>query len=105
MLIESRVAESFWLFSNTLPIGEKQSQRLIQAFGEDISKMLPELIQKFVQVCKTYPEEFEGYLDFISQSISYMKGESDKMPEIDVSDYNQMITQMRVQLGTYNKKT
>jgi len=103
LLSESRVRECFWLFSMSLPIGENQSKKLIETFGEDISKMLPQLISKMAQVCYTYPEDFEGYLEFILQSIKYMRGETDKLPEIDVEDYNRMINQMRVQLGEYDK--
>lgn len=103
MLIENRVKECFWLFAQTLPIGEKYRKTLIQNFGEDISKELPRLISKMGEVCFSYPEEFDGYLEFIIQSIKYMRGETDEMPEIDADDYNRMINQMRIQLGQYTK--
>jgi len=103
-LIENRVRECFWLFSMSLPIGENQTQKLIDNFGEDISKELPKLISKMAQVCMTYPEDFDGYLEFIIQSIIYMRGDSDELPELDVTDYNRMIMQMRIQLGEYKPK-
>ena len=104
-LIQNRVKECFWLFSQTLPIGQNQTNKLIDTFGEDISKALPQLITKMSDVCFSYPEDFEGYLEFISEAIQYMKGETDDLPDVDVSDYNQMITQMRVQLGEYTKSS
>lgn len=103
-LIENRVSECFWLFGNTLPIGKNQTEKLIQSFGEDVSKLLPELFSKMSKVCMSYPVEFNGYLEFILQSIKYMRGESDDYPEIDVSNYEQMIQAMRIQLGTFNRK-
>jgi len=104
LLDESRVRECFWLFANTLPIGENQTKALIQTFGEDISKMLPELFEKLGRICRTYPEEFEGYLEFIQQSISYMRGESDKTPDVNTEDYEKMIQIMRIQLGEWKSK-
>jgi len=105
VLIENRVRECFWLFSQTLPIGTNQTNKLIETFGEDISKELPKLITKMSDVCFSYPEDFDGYLEFIMQAIQYMRGESDDLPEVDVSDYHRMITQMRVQLGEYTKSS
>lgn len=103
-LIESRVSEIFWLFGNILPIGKNQTQKLIDVFGEDVSKVLPELFAKLGKVCHTYPEEFNGYMEFFVQSIKYMRGETDEYPEIEVSDYHKMIQSMRVQLGTWKRE-
>jgi hypothetical protein len=103
-LIEKRVSECFWLFGNILPIGENQTKKLVEAFGEDVSKMLPELFAKKSKISMTYPEEFNGYLEFILQSIKYMRGETDSYPDIDVSDYDKMIQAMRIQLGTFKSK-
>jgi len=103
-LIENRVSEIFWLFGNILPIGKNQTQKLVQVFGEDVSKALPELFSKLGKVIHTYPEEFNGYLEFILQSIKYMRGETDNYPDIDVSDYEKMLEKMRIQLGTFNRK-
>jgi len=87
----------------SLPIGENQTKKLIETFGEDISKMLPDLITRMAQVCMTYPEDFDGYLEFISQSIKYMRGETDEMPELDTDDYDRMIQRMKIQLGEFKK--
>jgi len=103
-LIENRVSEIFWLFGNILPIGKNQTQKLVQVFGEDVSKALPELFSKLGKVVHTYPEEFNGYLEFILQSIKYMRGETDNYPDIDVSDYEKMLEKMRIQLGSFNRK-
>jgi len=103
-LIENRVSEIFWLFGNILPIGKNQTKKLVEAFGEDVSKILPELFGKLGKIVHTYPEEFNGYLEFIVQAIAYMRGETDNYPDIDVSDYEKMIQSMRIQLGSFNRK-
>jgi len=103
-LIESRVSEIFWLFGNILPIGKNQTQKLIDVFGEDVSKALPELFGKLGKIVHTYPEEFNGYCEFFIQAIKYMRGETDNYPDIDVSNYEKMLETMRIQLGTWNRK-
>jgi len=104
MLNENRMRECFWLFSMSLPIGKNQTKQLIETFGEDISKELPKLISKMAQVCYTYPEDFDGYLEFFLQAIKYMREESNEPPKVDVDDYDKMLRNMRIQLGEYKRE-
>jgi len=98
-LIQYRVDECFWLLSMILPIGADQRKNVEIAFGEDLSKALPKLFEGISKVCQQYPEDFDGYLTFVQQSIDYMRGYSDKRPEIDTEDYDKMILVMRKALG------
>lgn len=108
MLNENRVEECFWLFSNTLPIGENQTKKLVEAFGEDVSKLLPELFGKLGKVCSQYPEEFDGYLDLIKSMISYMREETNTNPieflDMVIEEQDRLKKHMEIQLGRYKSK-
>ena len=108
MLNESRVDECFWLFANTLPIGENQSKKLVEAFGEDVSKLLPELFGKLGSVCSQYPEEFDGYLDLIKNMIAYMRDETDTNPieylDMVNEEQEKLKKHMEIQLGRYKSE-
>ena len=103
MINKNRADECFWLFSNTLPIGENQTDNLVKAFGENLAPVLPELFSKFSKVCLQYPEEFEGYLDLIKNMIDYIREETDTNPiefiNINEDERDQMMKHMRIQIG------
>ena len=98
-----RANECFWIFSNTLPIGKNQTDKLVQTFGQNVAVILPDLLSKLGKVCLTYPEEFEGYLEYIQQMIKYIREETDVNPiefiEINQEERDQMMKHMRIQIG------
>ena len=108
MLNKNRVDECFWIFSNTLPIGANQTKKLIEVFGEDVSKLLPELFSKLGKVCIQYPEEFEGYLDMIKHMIEYSREDTDQNPiefvDISEEEKEKMLKHMRIQIGQFTKQ-
>ena len=106
MILDNRVRQCFWLFMNTLPISKEYQKNLQEAFGENTAKILPEIIVTVQNFCMKYPEDFDGYLEFVKQSIDYMRGDSDQLPEVDLNeeDYQKMLQSMRVQLGEYKSK-
>ena len=103
MINNLRAEECFWLFSNTLPIGENQTDSLVKAFGENLAPVLPELMSKFSKVCLNYPNEFEGYLELIKNMIDYIREQTDVNPiefiEIKQEERDQMMKHMRIQIG------
>jgi len=103
MLIEDRVRECFWLFGLTLPISKKYTEKLSSVFGNDVAKIIPDMLQTLQQVCMNYPDEFEGYLNFIEESIQYMKGFRDNLPQIDLP-YEEYQEFMHTQLMKYKKE-
>ena len=107
MINKNRADECFWLFSNTLPIGQNQTDNLVKAFGENLAPVIPELFSKFSKVCLQYPEEFEGYLDLIKNMIDYIREETDINPiefiEIKQEERDQMMKHMRIQIGNKSK--
>ena len=108
MINKNRVDECFWIFSNTLPIGSNQTKKLVEVFGEDVSKLLPELFSQLGKVCIQYPEEFEGYLDMIKHMIEYSQEKTDENPieyvDIPEEEKEKMIKHMRIQIGEHNKQ-
>ena len=73
--------------------------------SECFSKLLPQLFSKLGKICEQYPEDFDGYLEFILQSIKYMRGETDQLPDIETDEYDLMIERMRIQLGGFKNES
>ncbi len=82
MLDDKRVREMWWLFARILPIDEKAGE----LFGVKFAQLLPETCTTLGNECAKNLETFDMYLDFIVQSINYMRKETDDQPNID---YNQ----------------
>jgi len=108
LLNEKRVDECFWLFANTLPIGENQTKKLVEAFGEDVSKLLPQLFSKLGNICGNNPEEFDGYLELIKNMIAYMRNETDRNPIEDLDmvseEQEKLKKHMMIQIGESKSK-
>jgi len=83
-LIESRVKECFWLFGLTLPITKKYREKMTAVLGEDVAKIIPDLLQQVAAICIKNPDEFAGYLEFIGQCYDYCRGYSDNLPQTDL---------------------
>jgi len=92
-LIESRVKECFWLFGLILPINAQYKEKMTAAFGEDVAKIIPEILQTIATICNNNPDAFAGYLEFIGQSYDYCRGYSDNLPqvELDGAEYQEFI--------------
>jgi len=103
MINKNRARECFWLFSNTLPIGENQTDALVKNIGANLAPLLPEFIDKFSKVCLKFPEEFEGYLQLIEHMIKYIREESNQNPmewiNIPEDEKEKMMKHMRIQIG------
>ena len=103
MINETRAHECFWLFSNTLPIGKSQTDKLVKAFGQNVAVILPDLITRVGKVALTYPEDFEGYLEMIQQMIKYIREESDVNPiefiDMVQEERERLQKHMELQLG------
>ncbi len=103
MINSTRANECFWIFSNTLPIGKNQTDKLVQVFGQNVAVIIPNLLSKLGKICIEYPEEFEGYLDYIQQMIKYIREESDVNPiefvEISEEEKEKLYKHMELQLG------
>jgi len=83
---EERTLECFSLFGLIVPLGKKGSTERITLealFGEKMERIVPDLIDAIRQMCMLYPEKFDSYLEFIKESIQYMRRETDKLPEVD----------------------
>jgi hypothetical protein len=86
-LIKSRVDEIFYLFSKVLPIyGDKAKSDKI--FGIEFLQLVPDLCLTVSNLCKKDLEFFDMYLTFFQESIDYMRGVSNDLPDVD-----QQITQ------------
>ncbi len=101
-LIESRVRESFLMFSCIVPLGTKgtaERAAMEGMLGEKLDRVVPDLCDAIAQLCMLYPEQFDSILEFIKQSIQYMRGERDEKPEVDMDakEINEWIqTKMKV---------
>ena len=99
MLDDSRVDEAFWLFGLVFPMTEdsKKKAQFDALFGGNIEKIIPQFIHMLSQLIKDNPQTAEMWFDFVSQSISYMKKESDKLPDVEYPQ-EQIEKLMRIQL-------
>ncbi len=76
----TRVMDMFWLFSKVLPIDLEKSTKIM---GVDFLKLIPDLALVVGKQASKYPEEFNGYLEFIKQATAYIRNETDEQPNID----------------------
>ena len=80
----NRTTKCLILFSDILPIYEKEQRaafRLI--FGKDMTEIIPKFLYDLsIQVSKTRTES-TPYLIFLKQSLDYVLGFTDKMPDVD----------------------
>ncbi len=103
MINKNRTDECLWIFSNTLPIGENQTDKLVKTFGQNVAIIIPNLLSKLGKVCLTYPEEFEGYLELIQHMILYIREQTDENPldsiDIPEDEKQKLMKHMELQLG------
>lgn len=91
MLNSERVQEMMALFATVLPrTGDtKQNAVLEKRFGMSVDEFVRlTLMQLALDIVKTdeNKEIAEGYFNFISDAILYMKEERDDYPEIEITD-------------------
>lgn len=70
----------FWLFSKVLPIETNQATKIM---GVDFLKLIPDLALVVGKQASKYPDEFNGFLEFVKQATEYIRGETDEQPNID----------------------
>jgi len=99
MLDDSRIDETFWLFGLVFPIpnDSKKKAQFDALVGGKVEKIIPQFIHMLSRLIKDNPQTAEMWFDFVSQGIAYMKGESDKLPDVDYpqEEINRL---MRIQL-------
>ncbi len=95
----TRVMDMFWLFSKVLPIDTTQATKIM---GVDFLKLIPDLALVVGKQASKYPDEFNGFLEFISQATKYIRGETDEQPNID-QDVVSMNLQMTKAIEDFNK--
>lgn len=83
-LNNDRVRECFWLFGLVLPIGKDYQEKINQAFGHDIAKLIPDLCNTIGSLCMKDPDAFDGYLTFIQEAIEYMRENRNTLPAVDL---------------------
>lgn len=81
-----KLDESMWMFGNILPLGSEKKRKELQArLGTTIAleTFINVLMKSITELCKEFPAEAEGYLDFIKESIQYAEGERDQPAQVD----------------------
>ncbi len=81
-----KLDESFWLLGTVLPLGDELKRSELQKkFGTSmpLDQFLNVLMKSLFEICKQYPEQALGFLDFIKQAIEYSLEEREKLPEVD----------------------
>ncbi len=78
-----RIMDMFWLFSKVLPIDTTQATKIM---GVDFLKLIPDLALVVGKQASKYPDEFNGFLEFIKQATQYIRGETDEQPNIDQNE-------------------
>lgn len=99
MLDDSRIDEVFWLFSLVFPIpsDSKKKTQFDALVGGKVEKIIPQFIHMLSQLIKDNPQTAEMWFDFVSQGISYMKKESNKLPDVEYPQ-DEIEKLMRIQL-------
>ena len=78
-----RIMDMFWLFSKVLPIDTTQATKIM---GVDFLKLIPDLALVVGKQASKYPDEFNGFLEFVKQATQYIRGETDEQPNIDQNE-------------------
>ncbi len=86
MLDFDRLDESMWMLGNILPLGSLEKRNELQkklSISIALDNFIGILMKSLTEMCKEYPAEAEGYLDFIKESIQYSEHERNKPPTVD----------------------
>ena len=79
MLNKERVDEVFWLLRKMLNVDEKFSYK-----GIPVNDILPLLQKDLVRMIMEKGDESEAMLDWFADSVFYMRGDTDELPQIEV---------------------
>ena len=86
MLIPERVEEMFNLFARIMPIKATKAQEKVieKSFGMTLKDFILTVLVNLGHDCgkPENQESAEGYFNWISEAILYMKGETDDLPEM-----------------------
>jgi len=94
-----RVMDMFWLFSKVLPVDRKQASIIM---GVDFVKLIPDIALVMGKQASKFPDEFNGYLEFIKQATAYIRNETDEQPNID-QNQDEVFKQMRKSIEEFDK--
>jgi len=98
-LDEKRIMDMFWLFSKVLPVDSTQATKIM---GVDFLKLIPDLALVMGKQASKYPDEFNGYLEFIKQATEYIRHETDEQPNID-QNQDEVFKQMRKSIQEFDE--
>jgi len=98
-LDEKRVMDMFWLFSKVLPLDKTQATEIM---GVDFLKLIPDLALVMGKQASKYPDEFNGYLEFIKQATAYIRHETDEQPNID-QNQEEVFEQMKKSIKEFDE--
>jgi len=94
-----RIMDMFWLFSKVLPIDTSQATKIM---GVDFLKLIPDLALVVGKQASKYPDEFNGFLEFVKQATEYIRHETDEQPNIDQNEL-QVLSQMKESIEKFDK--
>ena len=86
MLDFDRLDESMWMLGNILPLGTPEKRiELQKKLGVSIAldNFIGILMKSLTEMCREFPAESEGYLDFIKESIQYSEHTRNEPPTVD----------------------
>ena len=84
----TRTIEAFNALAVVLPIYDEEARRVFRAaFKSDIADLLPEFFRSLALIAVKNPDEFDSYINYIEELISYIKQKRDTIPRpIDATD-------------------
>jgi hypothetical protein len=99
-LIPDRVDEMFFLWGNILPIYSETNKAALEGLmGAGLADVIPQIMKQLSQLCMDYPDDFNGYLEFIKEAIDYMRGDSNNSPAVDTSELNEKVQEEKQKIN------
>ncbi len=84
-LDDSRVDETFWLFGLVMPIPQDDSKKkaLEAIIGGKLETIVPQFMKMLSLMIKDNHDAAEMWISFVSESLDYIQGKSNKLPDVD----------------------
>jgi len=85
-LDNSRIDKAFWLVGYVLPIPEDDAKKkaLEAIVGGKLETIIPQFMKMLSLMIKENHETSEMWIQFFTQLLRYINGESDDMPEVNI---------------------
>ncbi|QMU53530.1 MAG: hypothetical protein GKS07_10980 [Nitrosopumilus sp.] len=85
-LNNSRVEKIFWMFGHIMPLPQDDAKKkaLEGIIGGKLETIVPQFMKLLSLMIKENPEVAEMWFEFFSQSVSYIREDSDEMPEVSI---------------------